>query len=150
LAVGNDSQYAKFCSVAGVPELASNPSYIKNRDRVLNRAQLVPKLEALMKTRNKADWLAALEAAKVPCGAINHLGEVFADPQIEARNMVTRWQHPLNNGLRLVASPLKLSATPVRTDLPPPLLGQHTDEVLRSVLNYSESQVTELKTKGAI
>ena len=150
LAVGNDSQYAKFCAVAGVPELASNPLFTKNRDRVLNRAQLVPKLEALMKTRHKADWLAALEAAKVPCGAINHLGEVFADPQIEARKMVTRWQHPLNDSLRLVASPLKLSATPVRTDLPPPLLGQHTEEVLRSVLNYSAAQVSELKTNEVI
>ena len=150
LAVGNDSQYAKFCAVAGAPELASNPLFTKNRDRVLNRAQLVPMLEALMKTRNKADWLAALEAAKVPCGAINHLGEVFADPQIEARNMVTRWQHPLNDGLRLVSSPLKLSATPVRTDLPPPLLGQHTEEVLLSVLNYSAAQVSELKTNEVI
>ena len=150
LAVGNDAQYAKFCAVAGVPELASNPSFMKNRDRVLNRAQLVPMLEAVMKTRNKADWLAALESAKVPCGAINHLGEVFNDPQIEARNMVTRWQHPLNDGLRLVASPLKLSATPVRTDLPPPLLGQHTEEVLLSVLNYSEAQVSILKTNKVI
>jgi crotonobetainyl-CoA:carnitine CoA-transferase CaiB-like acyl-CoA transferase len=150
LAVGNDSQYAKFCAVAGVPELASNPLFTKNRDRVLNRAQLVPMLEALMKTRNKTDWLAALESAKVPCGAINHLGEVFADPQIEARNMVTHWRHPLNDGLRLVASPLKLSATPVRTDLPPPLLGQHTEEVLCKVLNYSEAQVTELKTNAVI
>jgi crotonobetainyl-CoA:carnitine CoA-transferase CaiB-like acyl-CoA transferase len=150
LAVGNDSQYAKFCAVAGVPELASNPLFTKNRDRVLNRAQLVPILDAVMKKRNKADWLAALEAAKVPCGAINNLGEVFADPQIEARNMVTRWQHPLNDGLRLVASPLKLSATPVRTDLPPPLLGQHTVEVLRSVLSYSAAQVTELKTNEII
>jgi len=150
LAVGNDSQYAKFCAAAGVPELASNPLFTKNRDRVLNRAQLVPKLEVLMKTRNKTDWLAALEAAKVPCGAINNLGEVFADPQIEARSMVTGWQHPLKDGLRLVASPLKLSATPVRTDLPPPLLGQHTEEVLRSVLNYSAAQVSELKTKEVI
>jgi crotonobetainyl-CoA:carnitine CoA-transferase CaiB-like acyl-CoA transferase len=150
LAVGNDSQYAKFCAVAGAPGLASNPLFTKNRDRVQNRAQLVPMLEAVMKTRNKADWLATLEAAKVPCGAINHLGEVFADPQIEARHMVTRWQHPLNDDLRLVASPLKLSATPVRTDLPPPLLGQHTEDVLRSVLNYSATQVAELKTHKVI
>jgi crotonobetainyl-CoA:carnitine CoA-transferase CaiB-like acyl-CoA transferase len=150
LAVGNDSQYAKFCAVAGVPELASNPLFTKNRDRVQNRAQLVPMLETVMKTRNKADWLAALEAAKVPCGAINNLGEVFADPQIEARSMVTHWQHPLNDSLRLVASPLKLSATPVRTELPPPLLGQHTEEVLRSVLNYSTAQVAELKIHDVI
>ena len=150
LAVGNDSQYAKFCAVAGFPEWASNPLFTKNRDRVLNRAQLVPLLESVMKTRNKVDWLAALEAAKVPCGAINHLGEVFADPQVEARGMVTTWPHPLQDRLQLVASPLKLSATPVRTDLPPPLLGQHTEEVLRNVLKYSAAQVAELKSSEVI
>ncbi|MBT9474997.1 CaiB/BaiF CoA-transferase family protein [Polaromonas sp.] len=154
LAVGNDSQYVKFCRVANIPELGVNPLFAKNRDRVLNRAQLVPILEAVMKTRTKADWLAALEAAKVPCGAINNLAEVFADPQIEARQMVTEWQHPVKADLRLVASPIKLSATPVRGPgsggLPPPLLGQHTDEVLRSVLNYSDAQLAELKQQGAI
>jgi crotonobetainyl-CoA:carnitine CoA-transferase CaiB-like acyl-CoA transferase len=154
LAVGNDSQYAKFCAVAGRPELASDPQYTKNRDRVRNRAVLVPILEAVMKTRSKADWLAALEAAKVPCGAINNLGEVFADPQVNERGMVTEWQHPLKNDLRLVASPIKLSATPVRTaggdGLPPPLLGQHTDEVLRELLNYPDAQLSDLKRKEVI
>jgi crotonobetainyl-CoA:carnitine CoA-transferase CaiB-like acyl-CoA transferase len=144
----------KFCKVANIPELGVNPLFAKNRDRVLNRAQLVPILEAVMKTRAKADWLAALEAAKVPCGAINNLAEVFADPQIEARQMVTEWQHPVKADLRLVASPIKLSATPVRGPgsggLPPPLLGQHTDEVLRSVLNYSDAQLAGLKQQGAI
>jgi crotonobetainyl-CoA:carnitine CoA-transferase CaiB-like acyl-CoA transferase len=150
LAVGNDSQYAKFCTVAGVPELATNPLYAKNQNRVLNRAALVPLLERVMKTRGKADWLAALEAAKVPCGAINNLGEVFEDPQVKARAMVTPWPHPLKDGLRLVGSPIKLSVTPVRTDLPPPLLGQHTDEVLRSVLNYSPAQLAALKASKVI
>ena len=154
LAVGNDSQYVKFCKVANMPELGVNPLFAKNRDRVLNRSQLVPILETVMKLRSKADWLAALEAAKVPCGAINNLAEVFTDPQIEAREMVAHWQHPFKNDLSLVASPIKLSVTPVRAPgqggLPPPLLGQHTDEVLREVLNYSEAQLTELKTIQAI
>jgi len=154
LAVGNDSQYAKFCAVAGHPELASDAQYAKNRDRVRNRAVLVPLLAAIMLTRTKADWLAALEAAKVPCGAINHLGEVFADPQIAARQMVTHWEHPIKSDLRLVSSPIKLSATPVRAPgsggLPPPLLGQHTEEVLRSVLNYSDTQLSDLQHKEVI
>ena len=154
LAVGNDSQYVKFCQVADIPELGVNPLFAKNRDRVKNRGQLVPILEAVMKTRTKADWLAALEAAKVPCGAINSLTEVFADPQIAARAMVTHWQHPFKNDLQLVASPIKLSATPVRTPgqggLPPPLLGQHTEEVLREVLNYSDRQLLELKKAEVI
>lgn len=150
LAVGNDSQYAKFCAVANIPELATNPLFSTNRNRVQNRGQLVPILEAVMKTRSKADWLGALEAAKVPCGAINSLAEVFADPQIEARKMVTEWKHPVKDDLRLVSSPIRMSATPVRTDLPPPLLGQHTDEVLREVLNYSDAQLSELKSGKTI
>ncbi|WP_332776854.1 CaiB/BaiF CoA transferase family protein [Polaromonas sp.] len=150
LAVGNDQQYVKFCNVAGIPELGVNPLFALNRDRVRNRDQLVPMLEAVMKTRSKADWLAALEAAKVPCGAINNLAEVFADPQVQARGMVHHWQHPLKNELKLVASPMKLSATPVRTDLPPPLLGQHTEEVLRGILNYPDAQLSDLKHKKVI
>ena len=150
IAVGNDSQFRKYCEVANVPELGANPLFALNRDRVKNRAQLVPILEAVMRTRPKADWLAALEAAKVPCGAINNLAEVFADPHIEARSMVTHWQHPHQSDLRLVSSPIKLSATPVRTDLPPPLLGQHTDEVLRSMLNYPDAKLFELKGNKVI
>ena len=150
IAVGNDSQFRKYCEVANVPELGVNPLFALNRDRVKNRAQLVPTLEAVMRSRSKADWLAALEAAKVPCGAINNLAEVFADPQIESRGMVTHWQHPHQSDLPLVSSPIKLSATPVRTDLPPPLLGQHTDEVLRSVLNYPDAKLSELKGNKVI
>ena len=151
IAVGNDSQFRKYCEVANLPELGVNPLFALNRDRVKNRAQLVPILEAVMRTRRKADWLAALEAAKVPCGAINNLAEVFADPHIASRNMVTHWQHPHQSDLRLVSSPIKLSATPVRTPesggVPPPLLGQHTDEVLRGVLNYTDAQLSDLKAK---
>ena len=150
LAIGNDSQFLKFCGVAEIPEIGANPLFVKNSDRVRNRAQLVPMLEAVMKARSKPDWLAALEAAKVPCGAINNLSEVFVDPQIEARGMITHWQHPVKDDLRLVSSPIKLSATPVRTDLPPPLLGQHTDEVLRALLNYSEQKLSDLKNSQVI
>ena len=154
LAVGNDGQYAKFCEVAGRPDLASDPRFASNRQRVVHRGELVPLLEALLKTRRKADWLAALEAAKVPCGAINNLAEVFADPQVQERAMVSHWAHPVRHDLSLVASPMKLSATPVRGPdqggLPPPLLGQHTDEVLRSVLGYNQTQLDELKAQGAV
>ena len=154
IAVGNDAQYVKFCKVANIPELGVNPLFAKNRDRVQNRAQLVPILESIMKLRTKADWLAALEAAKVPCGAINNLAEVFADPQIKARGMVTHWQHPLKSDLPLVASPIQLSVTPTRLPgnggLAPPMLGQHTDEVLREVLGYGDKQLLELKTAGVI
>jgi crotonobetainyl-CoA:carnitine CoA-transferase CaiB-like acyl-CoA transferase len=130
LAVGNDSQFRKFCDVAGCPELAADARFQRNADRVRHREQLVPQLATILKQRAKADWLAALEAAKVPCGAINDLGEVFADPQVRAREMAVPVPHPLQDGLRLVASPMKLSATPPATRRAPPLLGQHTDEVL--------------------
>jgi crotonobetainyl-CoA:carnitine CoA-transferase CaiB-like acyl-CoA transferase len=103
-----------------------------------------------MMSRPKANWLAALEAAKVPCGAINNLAEVFADPQVAARNMINTWQHPLQKDLRLVASPLKLSATPVRLDHVPPQLGQHTTELLHEVLGYKLGQIEKLKHKGVI
>ena len=150
LAVGNDSQYAKFCELAGRPELATDPRFAKNQDRVRNRGILVPMLEPIMKTRDKADWLAALEAAKVPCGAINNLAEVFADPQVNERGMITHWEHPLQSDLRLVSSPIKLSATPVRRHLPPPLLGQHTEEVLRELLGCSDERLSELKRTGVL
>lgn len=150
LAVGNDGQFAKFCAVAGRPELAADPRYAQNRDRVRNRAVLVPLLEDILKSRPKADWLAALEAAKVPCGAINNLAEVFSDPQVRERGMVTQWAHKHRPSLPLVSSPMKLGATPVRTDLPPPLLGEHTEEVLRGVLNYTDGQLSELRKREAI
>jgi crotonobetainyl-CoA:carnitine CoA-transferase CaiB-like acyl-CoA transferase len=153
LAVGNDGQYAKFCEIAGRPDLATDPRFATNRQRVVHRGELVPQLEAIMKTRGKAQWLAALEAAKVPCGAINNLAEVFADPHVQERGMVSQWAHPARQDLSLVASPMKLAATPVRgpgQGLPPPLLGQHTDEVLRSVLSLDEAQLSELKAQKII
>ncbi len=150
LAVGNDGQYAKFCEVAGRPDLASEPRFVKNADRVRHRAELVPMLEAVMKTRAKADWLSALEAAKVPCGAINSLDEVFADPQVQARGMVTHWQHPLRADLPLVSSPIKLEKTPVRTDRPPPMLGQHTDEVLGELLGVDAARLATLRDRQVI
>jgi crotonobetainyl-CoA:carnitine CoA-transferase CaiB-like acyl-CoA transferase len=145
LAVGNDSQFAKFCDVAGAPELARDERFAKNQGRVRNRAVLVPMLEALMKQRGKAQWLAALEAAKVPCGSINNLAEVFADPQVRERGMVSSWRHPLRETVDLVSSPIRMSATPVRKDHPPPLLGEHTAQVLREVLQLPQERLAQLR-----
>ncbi|HEY1102823.1 MAG TPA: CaiB/BaiF CoA-transferase family protein [Burkholderiaceae bacterium] len=150
LAVGNDHQFRKFCDVAGAPELANDPSFRKNQDRVRNRDRLVPLLETILKTRSKADWLHALERAQVPCGPINSLAEVFADPQVHARGMVSDWCHPHQPHLQLVASPMKLGTTPVRQDLPPPLLGQHTDALLRDILGYSPAHIDMLRATGTI
>lgn len=150
LAVGNDGQFAKFCAVAGQPKLAKDPRYALNANRVRYRAELVPLLEAIMATRTKADWLSALEAAKVPCGAINSLGEVFTDPQVQERQMVSTWSHPIQANLKLVSSPIKMSLTPVRQDLPPPMLGQHTAQVLTEVLGWSAERLGQLRVKGVI
>jgi crotonobetainyl-CoA:carnitine CoA-transferase CaiB-like acyl-CoA transferase len=150
LAVGNDGQFAKFCAVAGMPELASDPRFSKNADRVRHRYVLVPLLEQVMRQRPKAQWLKALEDAKVPCGAINNLAEVFADPHVLERDMVTTWQHPVAGQVDLVSSPLKLSQTPVRRDLPPPLLGQHTDEVLSQLLQLDAQQLADLRQQKVI
>ncbi len=150
LAVGNDNQYAKFCKVAGRPELSNDTRFATNAQRVRHRAVLIPILEDILKSRSKADWLSALEAEKVPCGAINSLAEVFADPHIRSRDMVTQWQHPARGAMELTASPMKLSATPVRSDLPPPLLGQHTDEVLRELLQIDTMSLDALRKQRII
>ena len=150
LAVGNDGQFVKFCAIAGRPDLATDPQYTKNQDRVRNRATLVPLLQEIFLTRPKNEWLSALEQAKVPCGAINTLGEVFSDPHVQARGMVTHWKHTINGDVPLVTSPIKLSATPVRQDIAPPVLGQHTDEVLAEVLGLTAQRIAELRTNRTV
>jgi crotonobetainyl-CoA:carnitine CoA-transferase CaiB-like acyl-CoA transferase len=153
VAVGNDGQFERFCAVIGRPELARDARYAKNADRVRRRDELVPQLAQVLATRPKADWLAAFEAAKVPCGPINDLAEVFADPQVQARAMVDRWPHPLlpaGAEQPLVASPLKLSATPPRRDRPPPRLGEHTDWVLATLLGKSPDAIADLRAAGVV
>ena len=149
LAVGNDGQYARFCQVAGRPELATDSRFARNADRVRNRSTLVPLLAAEMKRRTRHDWLSALERAKVPCGPINDLADVFADPHVLARRMTVEMAHPLAGPIRLVASPIKLSATPVRYRLAPPLLGADTDAVL-SEFGINPDEIAALRRSGAV
>jgi crotonobetainyl-CoA:carnitine CoA-transferase CaiB-like acyl-CoA transferase len=149
LAVGNDGQFAKFCEVAGVADLAHDNRFARNAGRVRHRAILVPLLAEVMRQRRKADWLAALEAAKVPCGAINDLAEVFADPQVQARAMTVQMPHPLAGTVSVVASPLKLSDTPVQYRRAPPLRGEHTDEVLAE-FGLTPQRCAELRRQGVI
>jgi crotonobetainyl-CoA:carnitine CoA-transferase CaiB-like acyl-CoA transferase len=133
LAVGNDGQFRRLCAVAGCPELAGDERFARNADRVRHRALLEPMLAERLRRRTRADWRQALDAAKVPCGPINDLADVFADPQVQARGMTVTMPHPHADALELVASPIKLSATPVQLRRAPPLLGQHTDEVLAEI-----------------
>jgi crotonobetainyl-CoA:carnitine CoA-transferase CaiB-like acyl-CoA transferase len=149
LAVGNDGQFERFCAVAGCAELARDPRFARNADRVRHRETLVPLLAERLRSRTRAQWLAALDAAAVPCGPINDLADVFADPQVRARGMTVCVPHPLQPALELVASPMKLSATPVTVRRPPPLLGEHTDEVLAE-FGLTAEEVAGLRASGVI
>jgi crotonobetainyl-CoA:carnitine CoA-transferase CaiB-like acyl-CoA transferase len=149
VAVGNDSQFVKFCEVAGCSDLPKDARFTRNADRVRHRAVLVPTLATLMKQRTRADWLATLEAAKVPCGPINDLADVFADPHVRFREMTVDMPHALAGTVRLVSSPMKFSATPVQYRLAPPLLGEHTVELLREV-GLSDDEIAALRKANAL
>ena len=132
VAVGNDVQFARFVEVLGLPELARDERFASNRARVKYREQLIPRLQRALLERGKDDWLARLESAGVPAGPINTVADVFAEPQILAREMRVRVRHPDNPELELVGNPIKLSRTPVCYRSAPPRLGEHTDEVLHA------------------
>jgi crotonobetainyl-CoA:carnitine CoA-transferase CaiB-like acyl-CoA transferase len=150
LAVGNDGQFASFCRVAGRPELATDRRFKGNPDRVRNRALLVPIIQEILRQRKSRDWVEALEAAGVPCGPINNMQEVFENPQVQHRGMRVDIPHPSGVSCPTVASPMRFSDTPVTYDAAPPLLGQHTREVLRGVLGLSDAKVDGLAAEGVI
>ena len=150
LAVGNDGQFARLCEVAGIPELASDAKFATNAARVRNRAELEAKLSPIIARRDSRDWIGALEAATVPCGPINDLAQVFADPQVRQRGMEIEAPHPLAGKVPMVRSPIRLSESSARSDIPPPLLGQHTAEVLKGLLRMDDDEVNALREKGVV
>jgi crotonobetainyl-CoA:carnitine CoA-transferase CaiB-like acyl-CoA transferase len=147
---GNDSQYRKFVEAGGRPELARDARFATNPLRVQHRGVLVPLLDAMVARKTRNEWIALLEAAGVPCGPINNLDEVFADPQVQARAMAIELDHPLAGSVKLVRSPMKLSGTPATSDAAPPLLGQHTDEVLAGLLGKSREEIAALRAQGIL
>lgn len=150
LAIGNDGQFARFCQAVGQPEWALDPRYATNAARVAHRAELVAQIHRLTVTRPSADWIALLERHEVPCGPINTVAQVFADPQVQARGMQIRMDHPQAGAVPLVASPLRLSGTPVHYRHAPPQLGQHTAEVLGERLGLPAARIDELITQGVL
>ncbi|GAA4341326.1 CaiB/BaiF CoA-transferase family protein [Pigmentiphaga soli] len=150
VAVGNDGQYRRLVELGGRPELADDPRFATNPARVRHRAQLVPLLAEMIRRRSKREWIELLEAGGVPCGPINGLDEVFADPQVQARGMLFEMPHPSAGRVRLVGSPLKMSATPPRYERPPPLLGEHTEGILSGLLGYRQDAIDALRDKGII
>jgi formyl-CoA transferase len=150
VAVGNDSQFRNFVKAGNREALADDPRFATNPARIEHRAALIPLLAEMVKEKTKAQWITLLEAAGVPCGPINNLQEVFANEQVIARGIEMHVPHPTAGTMKLVASPMRLSKTPVEVRMPPPLLGQHTDEVLRDELGMSASQINELHQRGII
>jgi formyl-CoA transferase len=150
VAVGNDGQFRKFVEAGGRPELALDERFATNPSRVRHRDTLVPILAEMVKTRSKTDWIAALEAAGVPCGPINELDEVFANEQVVARGMQVSLPHPCGADVKLVRNPIRMSATPPDARTAPPLLGAQTEDVLRDMLGYDDSRIAALRAKQAI
>jgi crotonobetainyl-CoA:carnitine CoA-transferase CaiB-like acyl-CoA transferase len=150
LACGNDNLFRKFCAVAGCEELASDARFATNGKRVENRAELTRLLTEIVKRRTTRDWVEALEAAGVPNGPINTIAQVFAEPQAVARGLRIELPHPAAGKVSLVRSPMRFSETPVEHRVPPPLLGEHTDEVLQGLLGRSDAQIAQLRAEGAI
>ncbi len=150
IAVGNDTQFVKLCKCLGLPELAADSRFKTNPDRAKHRLILVPLLAEVLKTRRVAQWYADFDAAGVPSGPINNFAEVFADPQIVHREMLQHMPHPTIGEIPQVANPVRFSASPVHYQRPPPLLGEHTSEVLRDVLQMDEQGITELRQRKVI
>ncbi|MFP3925675.1 MULTISPECIES: CaiB/BaiF CoA transferase family protein [Pseudomonas] len=150
LTVGNDSQFRKFAEVAGQPQWAVDPRFATNKQRVAHRAELIPLIRQATVFKTTAEWVMALEGAGVPCGPINDVAQVFADPQVQFRGLQVHLPHALGGTVPQVASPIRLSATPVEYRRAPPLLGEHTWEVLTGVLGLLDADVMKLREAGVV
>ena len=150
VACGNDNLYKKLCDMLGRPELATDPRFATNGKRVENRVEMTRVLQEIFSTKPTQEWVAALEAAGVANGPINNLAQVFEEPQVKARGVKIELDHPVAGKMPLVASPMRFSGTPIEYRNAPPVLGQHTDEVLGRVLGKSEAEIAKLKSDGIV
>ncbi|MCQ3024398.1 CoA transferase [Pseudomonas tremae] len=150
LTVGNDRQFRKFAGVAGQPQWADDPRFVTNKLRVAHRAELIPLIRQATVFKPTGWWVAELERAGVPCGPVNDLAQVFADPQVVARGLAIELPHALGGRVAQVASPIRLSETPVEYHRAPPLLGEHTDQVLQALLGMSSEEVASLRADGVL
>ena len=150
LAVGSEKLWKTFCPLIGCPELLDDPRYRNNGDRMLNRKSLISKLQQVFLTRTYEEWEELLVEKGIPVGAINNLAEVAEHPQVKARGSIVEIEHPRAGKLRAPGVPVRLSATPGSVRTPAPMLGQHTDEVLRDLLGLSEAEIAALRSAGAV
>jgi len=150
LAIGNDLQWKKFCELAGVKELAENPKFETNPKRVENRKELIKILDKLMLEKRGKEWIKLCRDNGIPCGPINTIDKVFNDPQVLNRGMVVEVDHPTAGKIKLAGIPMKFSRTPALVKSPPPLLGEHTNEVLSNLLGYSKEEILNLRKEQVI
>lgn len=150
LAVGNDNIWRNFCKALGLEKLAGNPNFATNSKRVENRNKLINFLTKILLTKTRDKWLKILTEKKVPCGSIYTMDEIFVDPQVIHRNMLVEIGHPKTGKIKQIGIPIKLSETPGRIRAPPPVLGQHNKEILRSLLEYSVDEIDQLEKEGVI
>jgi formyl-CoA transferase len=149
IGANTDRLFQRLCGVLGHPEWSDAPEFVNNRNRVRNRSKLAALIEAVMNQQSCRHWLSAFDAAEIPCGPINDYAHVFADPQVTARGMVLETDHPVLGRLRTLGSPIKMSGTPTEAGRRAPLLGEHTDEVLKEI-GLSGDEIAALRQVGAI
>ncbi len=150
LAIGNDSQWRQFCQKAGRVEWAEDPRFITNADRVRNRGDLIPLLADLFAQSEIENWIPILGSIGIPCGPINSIDQVMNDPQVLARDMVIEVEHPTAGSIKMVASPLKIPTAPPVVRLAPPMLGEHSSQILHELLGMDENSVAELRQAGVV
>jgi formyl-CoA transferase len=150
LGVGNDAQFQRLCEQLGLPEMAKDPRFASNSQRVKHRKILIEKLQTVFRQRSTTEWVEKLTAAGIPAGPINNVAQVLADPQVAAREMVVEVAHPSGGPVKLLGPVPKFSSTPAQVKMPPPLLGQHTEEVLRELLQMSFDEISRLREQRII
>jgi crotonobetainyl-CoA:carnitine CoA-transferase CaiB-like acyl-CoA transferase len=150
IAVGNDAQYKRMCEVAGRMDLWEDERYQTNASRVAHRDELVPQWERVFRARPTAEWVQALNGHNIPAGPINDIPEALSNPQVIARQMVQTVEHPKVGAIPVIGPVPKMSETPARISKAPPMLGEHTDEILRNELHYSDDEIGVLRREGAI
>jgi len=150
LVVGNDGQFERTCAVLGAPELATNPKFVRNNDRVVNGKEIMAIFAGLFLKDTVAHWLEKLEDAGIPCGPVNDFAQMFADPHVQERGMRVKVNHKFEPELSLIRNALTFSETPVTEYRAPPLLGEHTLEVLGAKLGYDAEKIEALRNQGVI
>ncbi|HZF76505.1 MAG TPA: CoA transferase [Acetobacteraceae bacterium] len=150
LSVGNDPTFERFCKATGQEALLADPRFATNAARVGNRQLVTDTLTPVMQSRTTEEWITLLEAEKIGCGPINTLEKVFADPHVQARNCVVELPHASGQTVKVIANPVRLSATPTDYRVPPPVLGEHTGDVLQGLLGMTDAEIVALREKGVV